>query len=140
MAPARTSTRRTQHDQTNSSRPAGLDENNGPSIEQLFLEPMMGTPLTIYVEKDVKNRDTIVNLITVSRTHNPFSETVDVSSKFRVKNIFWLDRNVLMTRPQTKFDCVLISFIRIMAVPYRQVTVVSLTYSVSNSSTEMPKT
>jgi hypothetical protein len=32
----------------------------------LFLEPMMGTPLAIYVEKDVEDRDTIVDIITVS--------------------------------------------------------------------------
>lgn len=32
----------------------------------LFLEPMMGTPLTVYIEKDVDDRDELVDLITVS--------------------------------------------------------------------------
>ncbi len=31
----------------------------------LFLDPLMGTPLAIYVEKDVDNWDEIVKLITV---------------------------------------------------------------------------
>lgn len=108
MAPARTSARRTQHDQTTSSRPAGIDDHHGAANEDLFLEPMMGTPLAIYVEKDVEDRDSIVDLITVSRTYKPFSEIVDVFSEFKVKNIFWLNRRVLMTRLQSKFDGVLI--------------------------------
>ena len=33
---------------------------------ELFLEPMMGTPLAIYIEKDVQDRDTLVDLVTVS--------------------------------------------------------------------------
>lgn len=67
MAPARTSTRRTQHDQSSAAQPAGHDDGNGQINDDLFLEPMMGTPLAIYVEKDVEDRDTIVTMITVSR-------------------------------------------------------------------------
>lgn len=33
--------------------------------DDLFLDPLMGTPLAIYVEKDVDNWDEIVKLITV---------------------------------------------------------------------------
>jgi hypothetical protein len=32
----------------------------------LFIDPMMGTPLPIYVDKDVEDRENIVRLITVS--------------------------------------------------------------------------
>lgn len=91
MAPARSSNRRTQHDQSNSARPAGLDEHHGVD-EELFLEPMMGTPLAIYVEKDVEDRDAIVDLITVSCIYKPCFETLDVSFESRAHYIFWLDR------------------------------------------------
>ncbi|KAI0949447.1 hypothetical protein AcW1_009058 [Taiwanofungus camphoratus] len=64
MAPARTANRRGQREQ-NSSTHNGLPEAaDEPSKDALFLEPMMGTPLAIYVEKDVENRDSIVELIT----------------------------------------------------------------------------
>jgi|SRR5882762_830679 len=66
MAPARTSTRRTQHDQNASTRSADPDTDNGVVNEDLFLEPMMGTPLAIYIEKDVQDRDLLVDIITVS--------------------------------------------------------------------------
>jgi len=56
MAPARNSSRRPQ-----STNPA-QDE---PVQSDLFLEPMMGNPLTIYVDKDIQDRDTVVDLITV---------------------------------------------------------------------------
>lgn len=72
MAPARTSTRRTQHDQNASTRSADPDTNNGEANKELFLEPMMGTPLAIYVEKDVHDRDVLVDIITVSATTAAF--------------------------------------------------------------------
>ncbi|KAG8213819.1 hypothetical protein J3R82DRAFT_10534 [Butyriboletus roseoflavus] len=56
MAPAR-STRRA-HSQ-NAPPPV-----SDPQNAALFLEPMMGTPLTIYIEKDVDDRDDLVDLIT----------------------------------------------------------------------------
>ncbi|CCM00419.1 uncharacterized protein FIBRA_02449 [Fibroporia radiculosa] len=63
MAPARTANRRGQRDQNVSSP---NDQSTPPSdlSKELFMDPMMGTPLQIYVEKDVENRDTIVDLIT----------------------------------------------------------------------------
>ena len=70
MAPARSSTSRARRDQPqhapqpqNISPP--LDEEN-PN-DDLFLDPLMGTPLAIYVEKDVENRDEIAALISVCR-------------------------------------------------------------------------
>ena len=57
MAPAR-STRRA-HSQNAPPPPSD------PQHAALFLEPMMGTPLSIYIEKDVDDRDDLVDLITV---------------------------------------------------------------------------
>lgn len=57
MAPARSARR--AHSQ-NPPPPA-----SDPQHAALFLEPMMGTPLTIYIEKDVDDRDDLVDLITV---------------------------------------------------------------------------
>lgn len=64
MAPAR-SNRRIQLDQPVQLANTQPDGDNG-SQGGLFLEPMMGTPLTIYIEKDVEDRDPLVDLITVS--------------------------------------------------------------------------
>ncbi|KAI0633415.1 hypothetical protein C8Q77DRAFT_1114840 [Trametes polyzona] len=66
MAPARSSTNRARREQTQHAPPPHnisppLDEHN--SADGLFLDPLMGTPLAIYVEKDVENRDEIVELI-----------------------------------------------------------------------------
>jgi len=69
MAPGRMSTRRTQHDQHPSTRSADSDGNNNVVNEDLFLEPMMGTPLAMYIEKDVHDRDILVDIITV-RSHS----------------------------------------------------------------------
>ncbi|KAI6157693.1 hypothetical protein BKA82DRAFT_230048 [Pisolithus tinctorius] len=60
MAPAR-STRRTHQDQPRND-PA---DSNAPNKTDLFLEPMMGTPLTVYIEKDVDEKESLVELITV---------------------------------------------------------------------------
>ncbi|EMD37492.1 hypothetical protein CERSUDRAFT_123436 [Gelatoporia subvermispora B] len=64
MAPARTTNRRAQRDQHN-AQPSSSQANVSDNVagDDLFLEPMMGTPLAIFVEKDVENRDTIVELI-----------------------------------------------------------------------------
>ncbi|KAI0371156.1 hypothetical protein BV20DRAFT_994012 [Pilatotrama ljubarskyi] len=66
MAPARSSVNRSRREQVqhvpqpqNISPP--VDEQN--STDGLFLDPLMGTPLAIYVEKDVENRDEIVELV-----------------------------------------------------------------------------
>ncbi|GBE81221.1 hypothetical protein BKA93DRAFT_756282 [Sparassis latifolia] len=64
MAPARTTNRRTQREQNAPAQPASTETMAELPKDELFLEPMMGTPLAIYVEKDVQNRDAIVDLIT----------------------------------------------------------------------------
>ncbi|RPD78215.1 hypothetical protein L226DRAFT_531566 [Lentinus tigrinus ALCF2SS1-7] len=66
MAPARSSTNRARRDQP--QHPPQLQNVSPPLDEQnpndgLFLDPLMGTPLSIYVEKDVENRDEIVQLL-----------------------------------------------------------------------------
>ncbi|KAI0743774.1 hypothetical protein C8Q80DRAFT_1183068 [Daedaleopsis nitida] len=66
MAPARSSANRARRDQPQHAPqaqnvPPPVEEEN--SSEDLFLDPLMGTPLAIYVEKDVENRDEIVELI-----------------------------------------------------------------------------
>ncbi|KAL4074033.1 hypothetical protein V8B97DRAFT_1937732 [Scleroderma yunnanense] len=58
MAPARSNRReQPRNTQTDDSSP-----NDAPNND-LFLEPMMGTPLTVYIEKDVEERDSLVQLI-----------------------------------------------------------------------------
>ncbi|KAI0829693.1 hypothetical protein BC628DRAFT_1358248 [Trametes gibbosa] len=66
MAPARSSANRARRDQAQHAPPSQnisppLDEHN--SDDGLFLDPLMGTPLAIYVEKDVENREEIVELV-----------------------------------------------------------------------------
>jgi hypothetical protein len=63
MAP-RNSTRR-QPEPT--SQPQAVQVNNGPVNDELFLDPMLGSPLSFYIEKDVADRDVIVDAIIVSR-------------------------------------------------------------------------
>jgi len=75
MAPAR-STRRNQHEQSVSLRSAQPDPSpveDGSSGSDLFLEPMMGTPLTVYIEKEVEDRDTLVELILVGHPSISYS-------------------------------------------------------------------
>lgn len=43
---------------------------------ELFLDPMLGTPLALYIEKDVEDRDQLVELITVSHI-NHMLETLE---------------------------------------------------------------
>ena len=76
MAPGRTSARRAQHHE---QRAHDIPQHHNVHVQQqqippqepaigkddIFLEPMMGTPQALYVEKDVENRDQIVALITV---------------------------------------------------------------------------
>jgi hypothetical protein len=69
MAPARTPAR-LGRDHSAPPRIAALDSANGIVNEDLFLEPMMGTPLQVYIEKDVSDRDLLVELVTVSRVRH----------------------------------------------------------------------
>lgn len=68
MAPARTSSRRSQAAQISNApaRPTATDSSDCAFNAELFLEPMMGTPLAMYIEKDVTDRDQLVEIVTVS--------------------------------------------------------------------------
>lgn len=48
------------------SQPAQNEQQEQQEYPALFIDPMMGTPLPIYVDKDVEDRENIVRLITVS--------------------------------------------------------------------------
>ncbi|KAG6861906.1 hypothetical protein C0995_009856 [Termitomyces sp. Mi166 len=62
MAPARSSIR--HPDQNNEQRPTVATQNIDLNVNpELFLDPMLGTPLAMYIEKDVQDKDTLVELI-----------------------------------------------------------------------------
>ncbi|KAF8876709.1 hypothetical protein CPB84DRAFT_1795712 [Gymnopilus junonius] len=65
MAPARSSTRRGVHPSPGQSTPPvqGTEDDDPNVNKELFLDPMLGTPLAIYVEKDVEDKETISQLI-----------------------------------------------------------------------------
>lgn len=65
MAPARSS-RRNQANQPPPTRSTTSEVDNDVVNAELFLDPMMGVPLQIYIEKDVQDRDKLVDIITVS--------------------------------------------------------------------------
>lgn len=68
MTPARSSTRRTQPEQNIPVRQPLQEQGNENIVnDELFIDPMLGSPLAMYIEKDVKDKDTLVDLITVSR-------------------------------------------------------------------------
>ncbi|KAF6763173.1 hypothetical protein DFP72DRAFT_874916 [Ephemerocybe angulata] len=66
MAPARSSTRRGAQSQGGSDQDplhnANLDD---PNVNpELFIDPMLGTPLAVYIEKDVEDKEELVRLVT----------------------------------------------------------------------------
>ncbi|KAF8232173.1 hypothetical protein L208DRAFT_1273288 [Tricholoma matsutake] len=64
MAPARSSTRRAHLDQNNIPLSSVHNQDtDGNVIQELFIDPMLGVPLSIYIEKDVEDRDIVVDLI-----------------------------------------------------------------------------
>lgn len=67
MAPARSSARRAHPPPIHPTPPAENTEPDDPNVnKELFLDPMLGTPLAIYIEKDVDDKDEISRLIIVS--------------------------------------------------------------------------
>jgi hypothetical protein len=62
MAPARPRRVQTAPPQQHSVQDEQQEQQEYPA---LFIDPMMGTPLPIYVAKDVDDREDIVRLITV---------------------------------------------------------------------------
>ncbi len=64
MAPAHSTHPRVQQHQQHQQREQSA---NSDIVEHgLFLEPMMGTPLAMYIHKDVPDHNRVVDLITVS--------------------------------------------------------------------------
>ncbi|KAG6832839.1 hypothetical protein H0H87_000193 [Tephrocybe sp. NHM501043] len=62
MAPARSSIR--HPDQNNTQRPSLNAQNIDLDVNpELFLDPMLGTPLAMYIEKDVDDKDVLIDLI-----------------------------------------------------------------------------
>jgi hypothetical protein len=66
MAPVRSSARRRTHG--SQAPPSGHHAQDDDFVAnmELFIDPMLGTPLAIYIEKDVEDKDTISELIVVS--------------------------------------------------------------------------
>ena len=66
MAPARSSTRRGAQTASASHHEAAQDlQNDGHNATELFLDPNFGSPLQIYIEKDVDDKDILSQLIQV---------------------------------------------------------------------------
>ena len=65
MAPVRSSTRRGAHP-TPTPPIQDADGDDPNTNKELFLDPMLGTPLAIYLEKEVEDKDNIAQLIIVS--------------------------------------------------------------------------
>lgn len=80
MAPARSSTRRAHLDQNNIPLSSVHNQDtDGNVIQELFIDPMLGVPLSIYIEKDVEDRDIVVDLINVRRVAScPFNVHLEV--------------------------------------------------------------
>lgn len=75
MAPARSSSRRPRAttEQNTFHHPPGTD-NDIPETslnDALFIDPMLGTPLSVYIAKDVDDLDSLIQLVTVSRVASP---------------------------------------------------------------------
>lgn len=77
MAPVRTSARRGGHPEPSPVHDA--DTNDPTANKTLFLDPMMGTPLAMYVEKDVEEKDVITQMIIVSTAASSASALSDAS-------------------------------------------------------------
>ncbi len=76
-------------------------ESNEPPVE-IFVDPAMGTPLPIWVEKDVQNHDLIVQLIKVSAIWTlPMSESQTICSETRRSDIRKLQHSPLHPRRPT---------------------------------------
>ena len=66
MAPARSSARRSAHGPQAPPSGQNAQDENLASNKELFIDPMLGSPLAIYIEKDVEDKETISELIVVS--------------------------------------------------------------------------
>jgi hypothetical protein len=67
MTPARSSTRRSAHgSQVPPPAQQHPQDDDLVANKELFIDPMLGTALAIYIEKDVEDKDNISQLIVVS--------------------------------------------------------------------------
>lgn len=66
MAPARSSARRSAHGPQVPPSGQPVQDENLVTNKELFIDPMLGTALAIYIEKDVEDKETISELIVVS--------------------------------------------------------------------------
>lgn len=80
MAPTRSSGRRTRNKRKTQTAPprqpvieSDDDDEQPRDVEELFLDPMSGQPLQIYIEKDVDNRDVIAEGVVVRSLETLFS-------------------------------------------------------------------
>jgi hypothetical protein len=85
MAPSRS----TAHSSTNVPNAVAGDGGDAAD-DELFLEPMMGTPLAIYVEKDVSDREALVELITV-RAICPLEVALCLTCVLCASETWWTD-------------------------------------------------
>lgn len=75
MAPARSSTRRSAHgSQVPPPGQLHVQDDDLVANKELFIDPMLGTALAIYIEKDVEDKDNISQLIVVSRLYVDLSK------------------------------------------------------------------
>lgn len=73
MAPGRSSARRSAHGPQVPPPGQNAQEDDEVANKDLFIDPMLGTALAIYVEKDVDDKDNISDLIVVSHLRVEFS-------------------------------------------------------------------
>ena len=66
MAPARSLARRSAHGPQVPPSGHHPQDENLVANKELFIDPMLGTALAIYIEKDVEDKETISELIVVS--------------------------------------------------------------------------
>lgn len=67
MAPVRPPARRLLPQNPSEQGQTPSSAGNDPNVNnELFIDPMLGTPLAVYIEKDVEEKDELVRLVTVS--------------------------------------------------------------------------
>ncbi|RXW25053.1 hypothetical protein EST38_g778 [Candolleomyces aberdarensis] len=65
MAPVRPSARRLLPQNASDQGQTHSGASNDPNVNnELFIDPMLGTPLAVYIEKDVEEKDELVRLVT----------------------------------------------------------------------------
>lgn len=83
---------------------SSLPPSSNDDLSELFLDPMLGTPLAMYVEKDVQERDVIIGLITVGRVAYFLEPLITILhlEAWR-KRRSWVQRSAIHTRYTQSF-------------------------------------